>query len=903
MKREISAPKYVEEHPTTDLTSVLHNNKQFTYENVDILQDWPNSAQSILDKTQLSALERILTKKLAIIQGPPGTGKTFVSTEAIRIMLANRRRGDPPIILACQTNHAIDQLLRLIAEFETDFIRLGGRSTDKGVVKQRTLYEVRKQTSENPLAGCLKPNARRRMKQLEEEIKVQLSPINPSKLPLDFNILKGLGLLTDEQAESLQAGASRWVQSHLDDPNQSPFTVWLAKSLVSVPLKQMPENYGFDYEEAELEAEQLREAEAENVANDDDDYERLIGDLIPIADSFTCRKPTGKTQEKDFDEAKAALLQGDMWNIDERLRPAVYRYLQAEAKVKIRDALREKVTGFNDWAKKRRTGLWEEHETLLKKQKIIGMTTTGLSKYRGLLAALDVKIVLIEEAAETLEAPVTVACIPSLQHLILVGDHQQLRPHCHVKAHEEEPFYLNVSLFERLFSNKVGKTTLGVQRRMVPEIRRLLYPIYKDSIVDHPSVTNPANRPDVPGMGGINSLFFTHRWPEQTDDHMSKLNAKEADMITGFVEYLVYNGVKPEDIAVLTFYNGQRKRILSELRQRSSMLGGKLNVKTIDSYQGEENKVVILSLARSNNYGQLGFLTVDNRICVALSRAQQGLYIFGNGLMLYGNRTEPGRQTWRHVIDIMADNIEDNPKMVKPENRLQVEPINRVRNEVLPIRCVNHGNLTEVKDENGWNGMFGGCTVPCDGELPCGHPCTLPCHPFPHEKVNCDALCGRVLTCGHECGEECGEQCRCKKCSKGRGKMTMLTNIFRSGEATVEETTSPRRSNSDTWNEFAEVEPVRYASAVASANSSLRSSPEKTDSASLVLVDTELDLSNNMGELSVEAGNSHSRPKVSSSVEEMPEADRDRKKWRDIVSSNSGGGHTKDWSKEDSLLD
>jgi helicase required for RNAi-mediated heterochromatin assembly 1 len=316
VKREISAPKYVEEHPVTDMTSILHNNKQDTYESVNILHGWPKSPQSTLDKTQLSALERILTKKLAIIQGPPGTGKTLVSTEAIRIMLANRSHGDPPIIIACQTNHAVDQLLNLIAVFETEFIRLGGRSKETGIVKQRTLYEVRKHTSENPLAGCLKPNARRRMKHLEEEIKVQLSPLNPSKLPLEFNMLKGLGLLTEGQAESLQAGASRWVQSHFDDPNQSPFTVWLGKSLVSVPLKQMPENYGFDYEEAELEAEQLREVEAENVANDDEEYDRLIGDMIPIADNFTCRKPTGKTQEKDFEEAKAALMQENMWNID-----------------------------------------------------------------------------------------------------------------------------------------------------------------------------------------------------------------------------------------------------------------------------------------------------------------------------------------------------------------------------------------------------------------------------------------------------------------------------------------------------------------------------------------------------------------------------------------------------------
>ena len=71
------------------------------------------------------------------------------------------------------------------------------------------------------------------------------------------------------------------------------------------------------------------------------------------------------------------------------------------------------------------------------------MTTTGLSKYRGLIQSLKPKIVLVEEAAETLEAFVSVACfktyvwhsswqmmglkVSSLEHLILVGDHLQLR--------------------------------------------------------------------------------------------------------------------------------------------------------------------------------------------------------------------------------------------------------------------------------------------------------------------------------------------------------------------------------------------------------------------------------------------------------------------------------------------
>ena len=90
-------------------------------------------------------------------------------------------------------------------------------------------------------------------------------------------------------------------------------------------------------------------------------------------------------------------------------------------------------------------------------------------------------------------------------------------------------------MFERLVTNKVDFSQLKRQRRMIPEIRRLLKPIYED-LEDHPSVLN---RPPVPGMGGVNSYFFTHKWRETTDAQMSKTNEEEADMIVGFFKYLV----------------------------------------------------------------------------------------------------------------------------------------------------------------------------------------------------------------------------------------------------------------------------------------------------------------------------------------------------------------------------
>ncbi|KXL47135.1 hypothetical protein M433DRAFT_64459 [Acidomyces richmondensis BFW] len=755
VQTEVAPPRYVMDHPEADLTSVLHNEEHETYTNVNMLHEWPVQPSSDLDASQLDALRRLLTKRLAICQGPPGTGKTFISVQAIKIILANRKSDVSPIIIACQTNHAVDQILRQISVFEPEFARLGGRSKDQDVIKARTLHELRNASSESPLGGGFYSPAKKKMKLLEKEIELLLSPLKPDKSePLDFRLLEKIGIITSRQADSLEKGASRWVQDKLQDIKEartSPFFVWLGKSLIAVPHKQEQEDFGFELEEADLAFEQLRDQEAENLTKDDEaEFEKPSGKSFPIADNFTCRKVLGMTEKK----VKTALKQEDLWKIPEIVRPALYRYMQAELKKVILRDFRQKAKVYNKLAMEHRISQWEQDEGLLKNQKVIGMTTTGLSKYRGLISALQPKIVLIEEAAETLEPPVTVACMPSVQHLMLVGDHKQLRPHTHVKALENKPFSLNISLFERMINNRVEFSALSKQRRMIPEIRRILYPIYGKLIQDHDSVLDPQKRPNVPGMGGVNSFFFTHYAIEQRDEHMSAFNPEEVDMIVGFVEYLIYNGVDTKDITILTFYNGQRKRLLCCLRQRISLSGTYFNVVTVDSYQGEENKIVILSLVRSNREGNIGFLGVDNRVCVALSRAQCGLYIFGNGHLLFDVH-----KTWAKVIEILAGSR-------RKSDRPKIEPLIRI-DERLPLRCTNHNMVTLIASPSDWEDNHGGCQQKCNGRLLCGHQCVLNCHPFSHERVSCQQVCGKPLPCGHGvCDIECAKKCICPFCNK-----------------------------------------------------------------------------------------------------------------------------------------
>lgn len=143
-------------------------------------------------------------------------------------------------------------------------------------------------------------------------------------------------------------------------------------------------------------------------------------------------------------------------------------------------------------------------------------------------------------------------------------------------------------------------------------------------------------------------------------------------MIVGFYVYLHMNGVPLEDITILTFYNGQRKLILRALKENKLFQGQYTKVVTVDSYQGEENEVVILSLVRSNEADNIGFLANENRVCVALSRAKRGFYIFGNAESLAITNG-----LWWEVSRIMR----------KTPKRLGY---------FLPLMCKKHGTKTLI---------------------------------------------------------------------------------------------------------------------------------------------------------------------------------------------------------------
>ncbi|XP_058459862.1 NFX1-type zinc finger-containing protein 1 [Malaya genurostris] len=347
----------------------------------------------------------------------------------------------------------------------------------------------------------------------------------------------------------------------------------------------------------------------------------------------------------------------------------------------------------------------------VKNIRVIGMTTTFAARNHTLLQLLKTPIVLIEEAAEVLESHIVASLTPATEHCILIGDHFQLRPSTSVYALSRH-YQMDISLFERMIRNNVNSVLLREQHRMRPEIADLIRPAIYSDLADSENVRN---RPKIRGMKK-NLFFYTHIVPEDggRDEEKSKKNSYESKFLLGLCEYLVAQGYGPDDIVILTSYNGQMLHLVQERKGHEKLHGIRITV--VDNYQGEEAKIVLLSLVRSNDTDSIGFLALRNRICVALSRARDGLYMVGNMDLL-----AKCSSLWQRI-------------------RERLEEHDAIGN-VLELMCEEHMSIMQVaKPEDFEKFSFGGCQDMCRATKDCGHQCDSFCHGvmYPHRVCLCN---------------------------------------------------------------------------------------------------------------------------------------------------------------------
>ena len=247
-------------------------------------------------------------------------------------------------------------------------------------------------------------------------------------------------------------------------------------------------------------------------------------------------------------------------------------------------------------------------------------------------------LVIVDEAAQALEA----ACwIPALlgRKLVLAGDHCQLPPT--IKSSnpmvEKE---LSVTMFERvmeLYGDSQGgdrvSRMLRVQYRMHHTISGWAsQALYHGKLETADAVRDRTLRqlsgvhasPDDEMADTVLLLQDTAGCDmyESTNAAGSRFNTGEANLVDQHVSTLIEMGLKAEQIAVITPYNGQVEVLKLALLPKFP----KLEVRSVDGFQGGEREAVVLSLVRSSERGGMdgiGFLRDDRRLNVAVTRAKR----------------------------------------------------------------------------------------------------------------------------------------------------------------------------------------------------------------------------------------------------------------------------------------
>lgn len=344
-------------------------------------------------------------------------------------------------------------------------------------------------------------------------------------------------------------------------------------------------------------------------------------------------------------------------------RVTLYNSWIAAIRKSLTDELKDAIDDFVEYREQLHRSRRDLDLRCLKEAHLVGLTTSGLARNVDLLTRLAPKVLICEEAGEILEAHTLTAFLPTIEHAILIGDHEQLRPQ--VQNYElsmENPrgrkYSLDVSLFERLIRQgephpQVPFDSLLIQRRMDPSISKLIRHSIYPKLRDHETVL------DYPEVVGMRKRLFwlDHRNPEARGDpsqpsSTSHWNEWEVDILAALVTHLVRQGVyKSEEIAVLTPYVRQLQKIRNMLgtifdivigerdeeelekeetiiatggslnalpKTRKAALSQQLRIATVDNFQGEEANVVIVSLVRSNEQKACGFLRTTNRINVLL---------------------------------------------------------------------------------------------------------------------------------------------------------------------------------------------------------------------------------------------------------------------------------------------
>jgi superfamily I DNA and/or RNA helicase len=314
----------------------------------------------------------------------------------------------------------------------------------------------------------------------------------------------------------------------------------------------------------------------------------------------------------------------------ERLTKQSNRYTRAKPHPGYRQQLREEIRDLREAARRLER---QVSDGILDGAEVVCATTTYDP---AVLGDRLFDLAVVDEACQSTEPGIWPVVLRA-NRIILAGDHCQLPPT--VLSTEAATEGFAVSMMERLVRDLGHSVTrqLTVQYRMHCDIMGFSSnEFYANSLVADASVANHVLE-DIVGMmpselTATPLLFIDSagaNWDEQLEpDGESKLNPEEGRLLLKLLEELIETGLNPRDIAVIAPYAAQVRWLRDHYR------GAKVEIDTVDGFQGREKEAVLISMVRSNAEAEIGFLGDQRRMNVAMTRARRKLIVIGDSTTL-----------------------------------------------------------------------------------------------------------------------------------------------------------------------------------------------------------------------------------------------------------------------------
>ena len=304
------------------------------------------------------------------------------------------------------------------------------------------------------------------------------------------------------------------------------------------------------------------------------------------------------------------------------------RNFRGQQREERRDNYRE-ARELEDWAKALEDKLLGE---ILHGAQVVACTL--VNTIHSVLNRLDFKTVVIDEAAQALE-PATWIPISRAQKVILAGDPFQLPPT--VKSLEAKRKGLGITLLEKCVAQFAEVSFLNVQYRM----NALIMNFSNAQFYDNQLVAAPQVIDWLQAEGDVQPVIFVDTagagFEEEINaETLSKFNSGEFFILREhfllFVDALAEKEIEMPSIGIITPYRSQILHIQEEFSEDEKCAPYQefVTINTIDGFQGQERDVIYISLVRSNDKNEIGFLNDYRRMNVAMTRAKKQLVVIGD---------------------------------------------------------------------------------------------------------------------------------------------------------------------------------------------------------------------------------------------------------------------------------